>query len=68
MNDMIPVEVLIGVDDEGDFWVRMLNMEDPRDVMEQGPFNTQEEAEEWATFYMEEQGGIHMGRMDDTKH
>jgi len=65
---MIPVECVIGYDDDGDFWVRMINMDDPKDIMEEGPFDSRETAERWCVDYIESLGGINMGRMDDTKH
>jgi hypothetical protein len=64
---MIPVETLIGFDDNGQFWVKMINMEDHTQTLD-GPFDSREDAEQWVTDYMEKLGGIDMGPIDGTRH
>lgn len=68
MSDMIPVEAAIGYDDEGAYWVRMIDVEEGLEIFTEGPFETREDAERWTVNYMESMGGICMGSTDDTIH
>ena len=68
-DGMIGLEASIGychVDKA--YWVHVANIEDEMDFIEEGPFDTQKQAETWIIDFMESRGGICMGKLDDTLH
>ena len=68
MNDMIPIEALVGMDEDGEFWVRISDIEENLEMIVEGPFETQADAENYITDMMNLFGGINMGSIHDTKH